>query len=115
MNSNADFTKMVLAKYPDAIIHIGENGHALAGRKNNNAPQLLGCVLCFGDPNITVVKNQVFIQGIEAVSATSVIEDDSMNPAMIALFFCPICSRIIVHPDVAKLPAVGRAVEDWKD
>lgn len=115
MYSKEQFTKMVLEKYPDATIYTDEQGYSGAGRKTNKQIEFLGCVLCFGDKNLEMRDNHLFIQGVEAISAKSVIEDDSLNPAMTVLFFCPICSRMIVNPDITRLPLLGRVVDDWKD
>lgn len=114
MYSKEKFAEIVLKKYPDAVIYTDENDCSLAGRKDEKSIHLLGCVLCF-DNKIEVINDNLFIQGQEAVPATSVIEDDSLNPAMMSLFFCPVCSRMIVDPRISSLPVMGRAINDWKD
>jgi len=31
------------------------------------------------------------------------------------LFLCPICGRIITHPDISNRTIMGRTIEEWKD
>lgn len=114
MYSNEEFRKIVLEKYPDAIIHIDKEGYGIAVRKTEKSFELLGCALCFGENNLEIINNHLFIQGKEAISPSSVIEDDSLNLAMNMLFFCPVCSRMIVNQN-AKSPVLGRVIESWKD
>lgn len=109
------FKLKVLKDYPDAIIHLDEQGNPIACRKNNGCLQIIGCILCSDDKNIKVIDEKIIIKDIEAIPMTSIIEDDSLNPAMPALFLCPICSRIITHPSISKLPAMGRIIGDMKD
>lgn len=115
MNQNEEFKSKVLNDYPDAIIHLDEKGNPVACRKNNGCLQIIGCTLCLDNKDIKVINEKIIIKDVEAIPMTSVIEDDSLNPAMLALFLCPICSRIITHPSISKIPAMGRIIGDIKD
>jgi len=109
------FKQKIIQKYPNAIIDTNKNGDTIAILKENNSIKILGCSLCFDDKNVRMMDNKVVIQNIEALPITSIIEDDSLNPLMKALFLCPICGRIITHPDISNRTIMGRTIEEWKD
>lgn len=115
MLNNEDFKNKILTKYPNALINIDEKGHAMAFNQKNGTTQILGCILCFDNRDVRMMKNKVVIQEQDAIPITSIVEDDSLNPALKSLFLCPICSRIIVHPNISTLPIPSRSIEDWKD
>ena len=102
MNKKDGFNQKVLEKYPDAIIYTDDKGYSMAGIKNESgSAQILGCCLCFDNRDVRLIKDTVMIQDQEAIPLTAISEDDSMNPVISYLFLCPICSRIIVHPQIA--------------
>lgn len=111
----SDFQDLILKKNPNAIIQTDEKGHHVAVEQDENkAIKILGCDLCY-DAEIKMSGRQMKIGDIDAISLSSVSEDDSFNPLMNVLFLCPVCSRMIVRPDVAAQPVIGRSIEDWKD
>lgn len=109
------FKDKILQKYPDANIITDNQNNIIATIKQDNIIKILGCNLCFDNNDVRVMEDKVMIQNTEAIPITAIAEDDSMNPAMSALFFCPICSRIITHPDFVASPIMGRTMGDWKD
>jgi len=109
--NNEEFKKTVLKQYPNAILHTDEQNNIMAAVKNDNTIRIIGCQVCFGDTNIKIKNKKLFLGNIEAVSVSSIIEDDSQNPAMKVLFFCPICSRIIVHPSISMQQVVGKGFD----
>lgn len=109
------FRKQVLEKYPDAIINVTQQNQAVAYKRSESAVYLIGCTFCFSENSVQVKNNSVFVNGVQAIPISAIAEDDSFNPLMPNLFLCPQCSRMIVHPELAKMPVLGRVVEEWKD
>ena len=110
-----NFKDKILQKYPDANIITDKYNNIIASINQDNTIKILGCNLCFDNNDVRVMEDKVMIKNTEAIPVTAVAEDDSMNPAMSALFFCPICSRIITHPNFVASPIMERTMENWKD
>jgi hypothetical protein len=41
----------------------------------------------------------------------SLSSDDSVNPVSDNLFLCPVCNKIIVHPDISYINPIGRGFD----
>lgn len=117
MNKETEnFKNKVNKKYPNAIFNIDNQNNIIVILKENEQIRLIGCSLCFDPMDIRLMNNKVVIKDIDAIPITAICEDDSYNPLMNALFLCPICSRIITHPNILNKSIIANRFEDtWKD
>jgi len=107
------FNEKVLKKYNDAVIKETKDNLVAIIKKQDGSVVNLGCLLCF-DAQAIYEQDAVFIQGVKMLPITAFVEDDRNNPLLDFLFVCPKCKKVMVKPDVAKVPLIGK-VEEWKE
>lgn len=110
--NNKEFEEKVKQKYSNATVHSDGQENIVAVIIEEGSLKILGCQLCFNKDDVRVENEEVIIQNTKAIPLTALSEDDSFNPLLPNLFLCPICSRIIVHPEIANLPLIGRTWEE---
>lgn len=75
---------------------------------------ILGCEICILPSMIEHLPGgMMMISGKPSLPVSALVEDDSANPAMLAMRLCPECLRPIVHED--NMRTVGFEVEDDTD
>jgi len=106
------FKEIILEKYPKAHIFLHQ-GHELAMNVQNvetAAIQILGCDVCYGQ-TLRIINDVAYINNQQAPPISAISEDDSYNPLLPALFLCPVCSKMLLHPDIENIPIPGRIEE----
>lgn len=109
------FKDKVYKKYnkDDVIIKSTKDNIIVFRKKDNDILSIIGCVLCF-NAKLKYDNGMLFINKDKALPITSFIENDSNNPILKMIFVCPKCKKIIVRPDVSKMPLLGK-VEEWME
>ena len=113
----SDFTQKVLKDNPHALIVKHDDGKhhiAVDVKKDNEFKRIniIGCEICL-DQKIKMIDGKMIIGESRAIPVTAVVEDDSYNPLLPVLFFCPVCSRILVDPAVKDIPVLGVVSPEW--
>lgn len=105
-----NFRREVIKKFPKAtFISSGEN--EIAYDIQDEKISIIGCSLCYDNRNIRKENNDVMIKNTKAVKMKSLSVDDSVNPTLDNLFLCPVCQKIIVHPDISYINPIGRGFD----
>lgn len=107
---NKSFKEKIIKKYPDVNFST-EGEYEIAYLVKDKQLGIIGCSLCYDDKNIRKENNNVMIKNIKAIKMKSLSSDDSKNPTLENLFLCPICRKIIVHPDISYINPIGRGFD----
>ena len=104
------FREEITKKNPSAIF-VSAGEYEIAYNIEDKQVSIIGCSLCHNDKNIRKENNDVMIKNIKAIKMKSLSSDDSVNPVSDNLFLCPVCNKIIVHPDISYINPIGRGFD----
>ena len=95
----------------DVTIISSEDGVRMALILKEGRADVLGCEICILPSMIDHLPDgMMVISGRDSLPMSAIVEDDSRNPAMLAMRLCPACLRPILHDDYIKI--VGFDVEE---
>jgi hypothetical protein len=98
VNSFAARVSALLTGQSPQNVEIIEGEFKRAVVRTADSLKLLGCELCLGRE----LDDTLMIGGREALPITAFSEEN--GPLAGAIFVCPECGRMLIHPEIRKLP-----------